>query len=78
MRVYGGVRNKENGIANVEKLQAMLDIVTEMMPLKEGRFFVSSPTLALRGDDGAGFTIWCVHCNVEINTLDRFDVGEKP
>lgn len=73
LRVELIVRNKENGVVNVEKLQDMLDMVTGMMPLKEGRFFISSPTLALRGDDGAGFTIWCVHCNVEVNTLDRYE-----
>lgn len=74
LRVELIVRNKENGVVNVEKLQEMLDAVLGMMPLKEGRFFIFSPTLALRGDDGAGFTIWCVHCNVEINTLDRYEV----
>lgn len=73
LRVELVVRNKENGIVNVEKLQSMLDDFLGILPIKTDRLFIFSPTLALRGDDGAGFTIWCVHCNVEINTLDRYE-----
>lgn len=76
LRVEFIVRDKENGIVNVEKLQSMLDAFTAMLPFATERFRVHTPKLALKGEDGAGFTIWCVHANVVVYTIDRFVIGK--
>lgn len=67
------VKNKQGGIVNVEKLQSMLDAVTNLLPIKTSRFFAHSPYLALRGEDKVGFTIWQVQAELEVDTTDRFE-----
>ncbi len=74
LRVELVVRNKENGVVNVEKLHSMSESFMEMLPIKEDRFFIHDPQLALKGGDNAGFTIWCLHCKIEIYTVDRYEI----
>lgn len=67
------VRNKQNGIANVKRLQEMLDGITDILPIKTDRFFAHDPYLALRGEDNVGFTIWNVQADLTVYTLDRYE-----
>ena len=66
------VRNRHNNIPNVEKLQEMLNLLVGKFPVIGERYVLSRPFLALKGEDEAGFTIWVVHANIRINTMDRF------
>lgn len=66
------VRNKQNGVTNVKRLQEMLDAITDILPIKTERYFARDPYLALRGEDNVGFTIWCVQAELTVYTLDRF------
>lgn len=68
------VRNKQNGIVNVKRLQEMLDGITKILPIKTDRFFAHDPYLALRGEDNVGFTIWNVQAELTVYTLDRYEV----
>lgn len=67
------VRNKQNGVVNVEKLQTLLDKITSILPIKTDRFFINDPYLALRGEDKVGFTVWQVQAKLTVYTLDRYE-----
>lgn len=66
------VKNRPNNIPNVEKLQEMLNLLVGKFPIIGERYVLSRPFLALKGEDGACFTIWVVQANIRINTMDRF------
>lgn len=66
------VKERQGGIAPVDKLQSILDSLTELFPIKGSRFTASTPFLALRGSDGVGWTIWNVQAKMIINTTDRY------
>ena len=67
------VRNKATGIANIPKLQQMLDALTGKFPMVDGRYSITHPYVALKGNDGLGFTIWNVQATLKINTTDLFN-----
>ena len=64
------VRNKATGVANIPKLQKMLDALAEKFPIVSGRYSVISPYVALKENDGLGFTVWNVQARLIINTTD--------
>lgn len=66
------VKNKATGIANISRLQEMLDALSVKFPIVQGRFSVVSPYVALKGNDGLGFTIWNVQARLIINTTDNY------
>lgn len=65
-------RNKQNGVENIERLDSMMQSLLGLLPARTARFFAHDPRLSLKGGDGAGFTVWCIHARLEINTMDRF------
>lgn len=67
------VKDRQGGIPRVEKLQSMLDSLTELFPIKGSRFLATRPFVALKGNDGVGWTIWNVQSKLIINTTDRYD-----
>ena len=71
------VRNRYNGIPNVEKLQDMLNQLVSMFPIIGERYVLSRPYMALKGEDESGFTIWVVQADIRVNTTDRYDVGQR-
>lgn len=66
------VKNKATGIANISRLQEMLDALSVKFPIVQDRFSVVSPYVALKGNDGLGFTIWNVQARLIINTTDNY------
>lgn len=64
---------KSNAQPNLPRLQAMTDIITAMFPMKssDGRWCATRPTIALRGNDNAGFSIWNIRADIVVNTTDR-------
>lgn len=75
------VKERQGGIPRVDKLQEILDSLTELFPIKGSRFTISNPFVALKGSDGVGWTIWNVQAKMIVNTTDRypenFEVEEK-
>ena len=67
------VRNKSSGIANITRLQRMLDALTAKFPIVSGRYSLVSPSLVLKGNDGFGYTIWNVQARLIINTTDNYN-----
>lgn len=67
------VRNKAKGIADMTKLENMLNAVTETLPIVTDRFSAIRPKLILKGDDGLGFTRWMVRATLIINTTDSYN-----
>lgn len=70
-------KNKATGVADINRLQEMLDALSAKFPIVSGRYSVISPYLALKGNDGLGFTIWNVQARLIINTIDEFDLDKK-
>lgn len=78
------VRNMQNGIPNLRKLQEIEDKVLEKFPLtyetpdylktSKWRWRATNPLLQITGDDQLGFTAWLVRASLQINTSDRFHV----
>ena len=64
-------RNKATGVADVPKLQGMLDAISAKFPMVFGRFTVTSPSLVVKGTDGLGFTVWNVQATLKINMTDE-------
>lgn len=67
-------RDRQGGVAHTKRLQEMMDGVTELLPLKEGRFLVTRPRYMAEGTDGSGFTEWTVQAELRINTSDRVEI----
>ena len=63
-------KNKATGVANIPRLQEMLDTLSAKFPMVRGRYSVISPYVALKGNDGLGFTIWNVQARLIINMTD--------
>lgn len=66
-------RNKSTGIANITRLQQMLDTLTAKFPIVSGRYSFVSPTFVLKGNDGLGYTVWNVQARLIINTTDNYN-----
>ena len=66
-------RNKSTGIANITRLQQMLDTLTAKFPIVSGRYSFVSPTAVLKGNDGLGYTVWNVQARLIINTTDNYN-----
>ncbi len=66
-------RNKSTGIANIIRLQQMLDTLTAKFPIVSGRYSFVSPTVVLKGNDGLGYTVWNVQARLIINTTDNYN-----
>ena len=66
------VRNKAEGVADIPRLQEMLDTLASKFPIVNGRYSVTSPYVALKGNDGLGFTVWNVQARLTINTTDNY------
>lgn len=64
------VRNKATGVANIPKLQEMLDALSAKFPMTTKRYSVFKPYVALKGNDGLGFTIWNVQARLIMFTTD--------
>ena len=71
------VRNLENGLQNIMRLQELEDKVIEKFPIITERYVVKNPALQLSGDDELGFSVWLVRANLQINTTDRFVWPDK-
>ncbi|EJW95615.1 hypothetical protein EVA_16297 [gut metagenome] len=67
------VRNKAKGLADMTKLEGMLNAVNEIFPMVTKRFSATSPRLLLKGDDGLGFTRWMIRARLVINTTDSYN-----
>lgn len=65
------VRNKATGVADIPRLQEMLDILSAKFPIVSERYSVISPYVALKGNDGLGFTIWNVQARLIIFMTDH-------
>ncbi len=65
-------RNKATGVANIPRLQEMLDKLSAKFPMSAGRYSVFKPYVALKGNDGLGFTIWNVQARLVIYMTDSF------
>lgn len=66
------VRNKSTGIADITRLQTMLDALTSKFPIVSGRYSVFNPNVVLKGNDGLGYTVWNVQATLIINTTDNY------
>lgn len=73
LRIEIMVRNKAKGIADMQKLDKMLNAVAETFPVVTKRFSATSPRLLLKGDDGLGFTRWMIRARLVINTTDSYN-----
>ena len=74
LRIDLAARNTVNGLENTPRLQEMLDGVTALFPIHpSARYTVSNPTLALKGDDGLGFSHWLVNADILINHTDSYE-----
>lgn len=65
-------RDKGNGLSDMVSLQGMLDVVTELMPVRGGWYSLCRPELTLQGGDGYGNTVWLVSCVLRVNTTWRY------
>ena len=65
-------RNLSTGVAYTKRLQEMLNTLVELFPIVRKRFSITSPYLALKGDDGLGFTVWNVQAKLIVNTTDSY------
>ena len=65
-------RNRANGMAYTKRLQGMLDVLMEKFPITEERYSITKPYVALKGDDGLGFTVWNVQATLMVNTTDSY------
>lgn len=65
-------KNKATGVADITKLQKLLDALAAKFPITEKRFTVTRPRVTLKGDDGLGFTIWSLQADLKINTTDSY------
>lgn len=65
-------RNRANGVSNTNRLQEMLNGVSGKFPIVSDRYSITSPIVALKGDDGLGFTIWNVQAKLVVNTTDSY------
>lgn len=68
------VKERQGGIPRVDKLQEILDSLTELFPITGTRFVCTRPFVALKGSDGVGWTIWNVQAKIKINTTDRYSL----
>lgn len=66
-------KNKSTGIANIARLQEMLDALTAKFPIVSGRYSLASPTVVMKGNDGFGYTVWNVQSRLIINTTDNYN-----
>lgn len=71
------VRNLENGLRNIMRLQELEDNVIGKFPIVTKRYSVKNPSLQIGGDDELGFSVWLVRANLQFNTTDRFALPEK-
>lgn len=68
------VRNKFKGIADVSRLQEMLDILVSKFPIIIGRYAFTvdkESTVKSEGNDGLGFTKWYLLAKLKTNTTDN-------
>ena len=77
IRIEIATRNKATGIANIARLQEMLDALMAKFPIVERRFSVTSPNLVLKGNDGLGFTLWNVQAKLLVNTTDSYKNNQQ-
>ena len=74
------VRNLQNGLPNIPKLQKIQNKVLEKFPIVRmdkqyplvWRWKASHPTFQISGDDQLGFSVWLLRSSLQINTTDRY------
>lgn len=72
LRISVYVKNKANGIVNTSRLNEIAQSVCGMFPYVSGRYSATRPEVALKSDDGLGFTVWIIQANLQINTTDSY------
>lgn len=79
------VRNLQNGLPNIARLQELEEQVMEKFPfvMKDRRtpdvwrWEMTNPLLTISGDDQLGFSAWLVRASLKVNTTDRFAATQQ-
>lgn len=67
-------RVRQNNVLPLDKTQAMVDKVLEVLPYSEGRFLFHDPyVLRICKSDGMGFGYATVQIRCQVNTTDKFN-----
>lgn len=74
------VRNLQNGLPDIVKLQKLTDEVSRHFPYTSmdkdrpnvWKWKANTPTLQITGDDNLGFSAWLLRSSAQVNTTDRF------
>ena len=67
-------RNTVNGLEDTPRLQDMLDGLMSLFPIcPSRRYSITNPAVALKGDDGVGFSHWLVNADIRINHTDSYE-----